>query len=244
MTVLNCDARCIELSNESIQTIVTSPPYFGLRSYGDDVREIGRGSVDAYLRDMNECAVEWLRLLDEGGVLWLNLGDTASGSGGAGGDYNRNGSKDGKPKWRQGATDRPSMQWLNIPHRVLEVFVDNGWLYRSGITWNKARLRPEDLSHARRPGVSSEFIFMLAKTKKHRFFSDALVERGNVWTFPPAKGRNHLAPFPIDIPLRCIPLTSEPGSSILDPFSGSGTTLQAAEQLGRIGIGCDLYNWT
>jgi DNA modification methylase len=241
--ILHCDSRSIPLAAGSIQTIVTSPPYFGLRSYGDDSREIGKGSVTEYLEDMATCAQHWSELLDDGGVLWLNLADTASGSGGAGGDYNRSGSKEGKPKWRQGATDRAPMQWLNVPHRVVEVFVQNGWLYRAGITWNKDRLRPEDLSHARRPGVSSEFIFMLAKTKRHRFFPEHLVERGNVWSFPPAKGRNHLAPFPIELPLRCIPLTSEPGSTILDPFSGSGTTLEAAEQLGRIGIGVDLYDW-
>lgn len=243
MTILNCDARRIELPDESIHTIVTSPPYFGLRAYGDDVREIGRGSINDYLNDMRDCAVEWLRLLDEGGVLWLNLGDTAAGSGGAGGDYNRNGAKQGKPKWRQGDSGRAPMQWMNVPHRVVEVFVEAGFLYRSCITWDKQRLRPEDLKHARRPGVSSEFIFMLAKTRKHRFFADELVERGNVWKFPPSKGRNHLAPFPSELPERCIPLTTEVGQVVLDPFSGSGTTIAAAESLGRVGLGCDIYHW-
>jgi DNA modification methylase len=91
--------------------------------------------------------------------------------------------------------------------------------------------------------VSSEFIFMLAKTRKHRFFADELVERGNVWKFPPSKGRNHLAPFPSELPERCIPLTTEVGQVVLDPFSGSGTTIAAAESLGRVGLGCDIYHW-
>jgi DNA modification methylase len=242
--ILRADARQVPLANQSVQAIVTSPPYFGLRSYGDDDREVGRNDVDAYLNDMRKCAVEWRRLLDDQGVLWLNLGDTAAGSGGAGGDYNRGGGKQGKPKWRQGATDRTAMQWLNIPHRVVETFVESGWLYRACITWDKNRLRPEDLRHARRPGISSEFIFMLAKTRDHRFFPDALVERGNVWHFPSAKGRNHLAPFPLELPARCIPLVTQIGDVVLDPFVGSGTTVEVAEALGRQGVGCDLYDWT
>lgn len=166
-----------------------------------------------------------------------------SGSGGAGGDYNTGGAKDGKPRWRQGRADRPPMSWLNIPHRVVEEFVSAGWLYRSCITWNKGRLRPEDLAHARRPGVSSEFIFMLSKSRAYPFHADRLVERGNVWTFPPARGRNHLAPFPLELPMRCIPLTTNPGDRVLDPFVGSGTTIEAAEMVGRIGYGCDIVNW-
>lgn len=242
--ILRADARSIPLKSASIHTIVTSPPYFGLRSYGDDTREMGRADVTDYLNDLRLCAVEWHRLLDDGGVLWLNVGDTAAGSGGAGGDYNRNGNKDGKPKWKQGKTDRLPMQWLNMPHRVVEVFVECGWLYRSCITWDKGRLRPEDLRHARRPGVSSEFIVMLAKTRNHRFNADALVERGNVWHFPPARGRNHLAPFPMELPARCIPLTTTVGQTVLDPFAGSGTTIEVAEGLGRYGVGCDLYDWS
>ena len=240
--ILQADARQVPLASGSVHTIVTSPPYFGLRVYGDDIREIGRDGVDEYLSSMAACASEWLRLLDDGGVLWINLGDTAAGSGGAGGDYNRGGGKDGKPKWRQGKSDRKPMQWLNIPHRVVEAFVDCGWLYRACVTWDKGRLRPEDLRHARRPGVASEFIFMLAKSRQHRFFPEGLIERGNVWHFPPASGRNHLAPFPHELPSRCIPLTTQRGQVVLDPFAGSGTTVEVAQEMGRFGIGCDLYN--
>jgi site-specific DNA-methyltransferase (cytosine-N4-specific) len=242
--ILRGDARCLPLADGSVNTIVTSPPYHGLRTYGDDEREIGRSDVGGYLASMAACAREWLRVMADDGVVWLNLGDTASGSGGAGGDYNRHGSKEGKPRWKQGKSDRKPMQWLNIPHRTLEVFVDCGWLYRSCVTWDKNRLRPEDLRHARRPGVSSEFIFMLAKSRRHQFFPDALIERGNVWHFPPASGRNHLAPFPYELPARCIPLTTRQGQVVLDPFAGSGTTVEVAQDMGRVGIGCDLYDWS
>lgn len=235
------DARAIPLPDEMFHSIVTSPPYYGLRSYGDSDDEIGRSDVSQYLADMHACAVEWRRLLDPEGLLWINLADTASGSGGAGGDYNRGGSKEGRPRYRQGKADRESMQWLNIPHRVVEQFVDAGWLYRACVTWDKNALRPEDLRHARRPGVSHEFIFMFAKSRKHRFREEQLVERGSVWHFPPARGVRHQAPFPLELPLRCIPLSAKAGEWVLDPFTGSGTTLRAAEQLDCNSVGVDLY---
>jgi DNA modification methylase len=239
--IIKCDAREIPMPDGVFHSIVTSPPYFGLRKYGDSELELGTSSVDQYLADMEACAKEWNRLLHPEGLLWLNLGDTASGSGGAGGDYNRGGLKEGKPRYRQGKSDRSKMQWLNIPHRVVEVFVDCGWLYRSCITWDKNALRPEDLKHARRPGISSEFIFMLATDKNHRFYEDRLTERGNVWHFPPQRKQRHLAPFPNEIPRRCIPLSTNLGEYVLDPFSGSHTTVDVAFELDRFGVGCDIY---
>ena len=91
--ILKSDAREIPLPDGCFHSIVTSPPYFGLRKYGNSELEIGSGSVQDYLEDMEKCAKEWNRLLDDEGLLWLNLGDTASGSGGAGGDYNKGGAK-------------------------------------------------------------------------------------------------------------------------------------------------------
>jgi DNA modification methylase len=241
LDLLHADARLIPQPDGKFHSIVTSPPYFGLRSYGDSPLEIGSGTEDEYFSDMEKCAVEWRRVLADDGLLWLNLGDTASGSGGAGGDYNRGGAKNGKPRYKQGHSSRAKMQWMNVPHRVVEIFVDCGWLYRSCITWDKGVLRPEDLKHARRPGVSSEFIFMLAKDRKHRFFSDRLEERGNVWHFPPERRKSHIAPFPAEIPRRCIPLSTEVGDWVLDPFSGSNTTILTAQQLERNAVGCDIY---
>jgi site-specific DNA-methyltransferase (cytosine-N4-specific) len=235
------DARFIPQPDGKFQTIVTSPPYFGLRSYGDSSSEIGIGSVDDYLSSMEKCSIEWKRVLADDGLLWLNVGDTASGSGGAGGDYNSGGNKDGKPKYRQGKSGRAKMQWLNIPHRVVEVFVETGWLYRSCITWDKGMMRPEDLKHSRRPGVSSEFIFMFAKNRNHRFFPDRLTEKGNVWHFSPERKKDHIAPFPEELPRRCIEVSSEVGDWVLDPFSGSNTTLTVAASIGRNAFGCDLY---
>jgi hypothetical protein len=71
----------------SVQCCVTSPPYWGLRTYGDDDREGGRQDLHAYLAWLVQ-VLDGVRLaLAADGALWVNIGDTAAGSGGAGGDY-------------------------------------------------------------------------------------------------------------------------------------------------------------
>lgn len=243
-TLFQGDARSTNFLDGSFKTIVTSPPYWGLRSYTGKPEEIGTSSAQDYLRDMRLCAEEWRRITTDDAVLWLNLGDSASGSGGSGGDYNAGGGKEGRPRWRQGVSDRTKMQWMNMPHRVLEEFVAAGWLYRACITWEKPHLRRESLDHVRRPGVSHEFIFMLSKGPKYTWNTEALVEKGSVWHFSPAKGKKHSAPFPLELPMRCIPLTTNPGDLVLDPFVGSGTTLEAAYKLDRVGVGLDIEDWS
>jgi DNA modification methylase len=248
------DARALPfIPNGSVQCVVTSPPYFGLRKYGEDGREVGRDSLNTYLADMRLVGREMWDVLDDAGTCWIVIGDSASGSGGAGGDWT-DGSKAGREKWKQGASGLPPMTWCMIPQRVAIVLQQQGWLVRQWITWFKTtqkgreNVRPESLEHAKRTGVSSETILMLAKSRDHRWNSHVfdgvgkMWERGNVWCFPPDTRRTgHEAPFPEDIPLRAICLSTRPGDVVLDPFVGSGTTVNVARRLGRVGVGVDLY---
>lgn len=237
------DARDMPLEEESVDTIITSPPYWGLRSYGPDGDEIGRGDLGQYLVEIKEFLDEAHRVLKPTGVLWLNMGDTASGSGGAGGDYNSGGSRQAKPKYRQGRSFVPPGQWCLIPQRVSLILQNDGWLIRSVITWDKGKLRPESLAHVRRPGVQTEQIILAAKTRDYRFYPERLEEKGDVWHIPPARGSSHLAPYPEELVKRCVLASTDPGDVVLDPFVGSGTTVRVAETLGRHGIGFDLYDF-
>lgn len=242
-SVARADATRLPIRSGGVDCIVTSPPYWGLRRYGNDGQlEIGLEDLDVYLKKLLLVTDECWRILRDDGLFWLNIGDTASGSGGAGGDYNKGGSKAGKPKYKQGISGLPSTQWCMVPSRLAVALQAQGWLVRQWITWDKERLRAEDLRHARRPGVSSEVILMLAKHPKHRFFADRLAERGNVWRFPPrTEGPKHLAPFPAELVERCVLPSTEPGDLVFDPFLGSGTTVRAAIRHGRKGAGVDLY---
>lgn len=256
--ITRADARNLPLPARSVPVVITSPPYFGLRQYGDDELEIGRGTLEDYLKETRLVFAELERVLVPDGLVWWNVGDTRTGSGGAGGDY-RTGSKAGRAKYRQGATGLPRGQWALAPHRAAIALQEDGWLVIADITWSKGKVRlrngvpelvtrrrPEDLRFVKRPGISSERIFLFARTTKarRRFRPSMLEEPGDVWTFAPssAKGRpRHEAPYPDELVRRCLLPSTLPGDVVLDPFAGRGTTLKVALEHGRHAIGFDLY---
>lgn len=244
MRILHADAKQdIPLADGTVQAIVTSPPYFGLRRYGYSPLEIGAGTLDQYVDDMRKVGERLWHVLKDDGLFWLNIGDTAVGSGGAGGDYNRGGSKEGRPRWRQGETGLNGPQWSLVPSKVAIGLQEDGWLVRSWIVWDKRGLRPEDEKHVRRPLVAHEVILMLAKQRSYKYFPGENPDKGDVWRFRPASRSSFLAPFPEDLPERCIRMSTEPGDLVLDPFVGSGTTLRVAKRLGRDSVGLDLYEF-
>lgn len=258
MTIARADARDLPLPDHVADVVITSPPYFGLRNYGDDELELGRGSLEEYLKEVRAVFAELERVLAPDGLVWWNVGDTRTGSGGSGGDY-ITGSKREARRFRQGPTGLPRGQHALIPHRSAIALQDDGWLVLADVTWSKAsvklrdgvpelvtRRRPEDLFHVRRPGTSSERIFLFARTlsARRRFRPSMLTETGDVWTFPPDGDRRrpkHSAPFPDELVRRCLLPTTLPGDLVLDPFAGAGTTLRIARAHGRRAVGFDLY---
>ena len=88
-----------QLPDESSQTCVTSPPYWGLRDYGVGGQIGLEKTPEEYVAKMVDVFREVRRVLRGDGTVWLNLGDSYNGSGGAGGDYNNGGLKAGQPKY-------------------------------------------------------------------------------------------------------------------------------------------------
>lgn len=242
------DCRLIlpDLETGSVQQVITSPPYLGQRRYGEDfAHEIGWGSLDTYLAEMGAVLDELHRILDADGTAWFVIGDKAAGSGGAGGDHLKKGSKNWIPQYGKVETGLTSGQWTLTPYRFAAMAQDRGWLVRSVIVWDKSpNVKPEDMRHTNRPMISTERIFVLAKKVRHRFEPGRLVERGDVWHITPHRGAGaarHYAPYPPEIPRRAMLVCSSRGDTILDPFNGSGTTTSVAQDLGRKGIGIELY---
>jgi DNA modification methylase len=106
--LLRADALRLPLADESVDLVITSPPYFALRSYQDsgghyDGQIGSEPTPQAFLEALWAVTGECLRVLKPGGSIFLNLGDKMSGAGGPGGDYNKGGLKDGQPRY--GAAD-------------------------------------------------------------------------------------------------------------------------------------------
>lgn len=234
------------LPDASVDLVVTSPPYWAKCRYTDDDREIGVGDLDAYVEELAAVFDEVLRVLAPTGALWLNIGDSAAGSGGAGGDYHAGNSRAGQRHYRQGDAGIPDRQWCQVPSQVVDVLQrSRGWLLRSTVVWSKGRAKREALDHARRPGECWEPIFLLVPARPNRskliyeWAWREMTEPGNVWTFPPDRDKAHPAVFPPELVQRCLqPFPS--AKVVLDPFAGRGTTLEVALASGRDAVGIDL----
>jgi site-specific DNA-methyltransferase (cytosine-N4-specific) len=244
--LLRADAVFAPIRKNSVQCVITSPPYLGQRVYGDSKLELGlEDSVSNYVYMMRWVFRNLKPTLTDTATVWLNLGDKANGSGGAGGDYNAGGSKEGKPAYGKFYDPRfEKGQFLDVPGKVVTGLQYDGWRLRSEIIWNKGQESRESLAHVNRPRVSHEKIFMLTPGPgRCKFYPDRLKETGSIWSFPPAQAerKGHAAPFPDELPSRCVLVSTDPGDVVLDPFAGSGTTIRVAADLDRCAVGLDIY---
>ena len=155
------------------RTIVTSPPYFGLRDYGEDGQIGAEASVGEYVARMVGLFRELRRVLADDGTLWMNLGDSYSGDG-------RTGRNDaawkGGPERMANATSRdlPAKNLLGIPWRVALALQEDGWILRSDIIWHKPNPMPESVTD--RPTKSHEYLFLFSKSPNYFYDADAISE--------------------------------------------------------------------
>lgn len=292
VTLFHGDALQVaeSLPSASVQTIVTSPPYFGLRDYGADGQMGAESSVHEYVAAMCGLFRELRRVLADDGTLWLNLGDSysagVSGTGGYSSKSTLSGYTSENTKHRQ-ANEQPKRRieravpaknLLGVPWRVAFALQEDGWILRSDIIWAKPNPMPESVTD--RPTKAHEYVFLFAKSPHYYYDAAAVAEPfadermgasgakaskyidgsskrndGGVTGAPKADARNkrtvwnvatvpfaagHFAVYPPDLIRPCILAGSRVGDTILDPFSGSGTTGMVATEEGRKYIGFDL----
>lgn len=239
-----------QLDAQSVNCIVTSPPYFGLRDYGDD-GQIGAEATPAeFIASLVNVFREARRVLADDGTLWLNLGDsysTYAGNRGASTGIESKRKRDPRPKVPKGAGlsgDRPMKNLLGMPWRTVFALQDDGWTLRAEIIWEKDNHMPESVSD--RPTRSHETVFLLTKRPRYWYDPEALREASganapSVWRIPTSQFPGaHFATMPPELARRCIVAGCKPGGTVLDPFSGSGTTGLAATENGRRYVGIDL----
>lgn len=291
------EARTLEAG--SVQTIVTSPPYFGLRDYGEEGQYGAEASVEEYVSRMVELFRELRRVLADDGTLWLNLGDSFANDGKWGGSsggkhasalHGKSGIGRGKV-----TTGLPPKNLIGVPWRVAFALQTDGWILRSDIIWAKPNPMPESVTD--RPTKAHEYLFLFAKSPRYYYDADAIAEdavkgdagsswtegktgehqlgraqkrdvrqgfaragghrdnpsggyggrapetrnKRTVWSVPTAPFSGaHFAVYPPELIRPCILAGSRPGDTVLDPFSGSGTTGAVATFEGRNYVGIDL----
>lgn len=281
---------------ESVNCVVTSPPYFGLRDYGHDGQIGLEPSPAEYVAALVAVFAQVKRVLRDDGVLWLNLGDS----------YVGNGSPGGMSKTLVGASQRltsagklrpkPGVpkNLMGMPWRVAFALQDDGWTLRNSIIWHKPNAMPESVTD--RLSGRHENVFLLSKRARYWFDLDPIREwsrdskesdvpgqsmrqhrssrgstatsrggiqpgntmqrdpaanglganplgknPGDVWSIPTAPYSGaHFAVMPPEVVRRCILAGCPTDGTVLDPFSGSGTTAMVARQLGRKAVGIEL----
>lgn len=165
------------LEDKSVDCIVTSPPYFGLRDYGVDGQYGLESSPAEYVETMRGLFSELRRVLADDGTLWLNLGDSYQSSGGMEGVGPN--AVVGSTKRQSVGRTRPksglsAKNLIGIPWRVAFALQDDGWILRNAIVWHKPNAMPESVTD--RLSTRYEMLFMFAKRQRYWFDLDPIRE--------------------------------------------------------------------
>lgn len=253
ITLLHGDSIALasELADGSINSIITSPPYYGLRDYGEDGQLGAETTPEQYVANLIKLFRELRSKLADDGTLWLNLGDSYARGFGGGSPGKKSASNAGSYQGRMPGKKPAGLNGkdlIGIPWRVALALQADGWILRADIIWDKTNAMPESVKD--RPTKAHEYVFMFAKKPAYYYDSGSIKEpsvdgkmrnKRTVWSLPtkPFPGA-HFATFPPDLVKPCILASTKAGGTVLDPFSGSGTTGMVAIEHGRNYVGFDL----
>lgn len=238
--IISGDSRAMpELADASIDLVVTSPPYWHIKDYGAP-GQIGYGqSLHQYLIDLYHTWAECFRVLREGSRLCLNIGDQFARSS----IYGR-------------------YKVIPLHAEFISQCEQIGFDFLGAIIWQKKTTMNTSGganvmgSYPYPPNglveIDYEFILILKKPGKGRAVTKEIKEASKLtkeewkeyfsghWHFGGARQIGHEAMFPEELPRRLIRMFTFTGDTVLDPFLGSGTTVKAALELGRNGVGYEI----
>lgn len=251
--VAQADARHLPVADKSVDLVVTSPPYLGIRDYGT-VHEIGtEATPQAFVKALIDVTRELIRVLKPRGSIFVNLGDSYAAYNANRGDGQlQTNAGQSRPTFARGLSGGGAVRnksLMLVPERYRIACVDElSLIARAVIVWRKRPSMPAGRLRDRVRTVHEDWVHL---TLTDRYYHDeaALREMGegqmppSVWDGPVARrvgAGDHPAMFPAEWPGRFITGWCPPGGVVLDPFGGLGTTALAARDLGRVGLSLDL----
>lgn len=263
------------LKNHSVQTVVTSTPYWAMRIYDAQIttrwadgEECSYGleqTPEGFIRHSVEILYRLMPKLKQEGSVWWNLGDSyntrtqiranaAEALHAMQGNDSRSWKDYKYKRYSNGHAYLKDGEQCMIPFKIAERASKIGYFLRSTISWCKTSSMPEPQNS--RVSRAVEYIFHLSIQRTPYFDKAAYLtleplyggrqpneseKLSDYWLLPTSSGRDgHGAQFPLELPGRCIALSSKEGDIVLDPFMGSGTTAIAAIALKRPYIGFDI----
>ena len=189
------DAMSLPIPDNSVDCVVTSPPYWGLRDYSTEGQLGLEETPEEWVVNMVAVFREVWRVLKPTGTVWMNLGDSyaANGTTGGGGavDTRTDGRKTTpgdkvrgrKPEVRNARRiGLKAKDLVGIPWRVAFALQADGWYLRSDIIWSKPNPMPESVTD--RPTKAHEYVFLLTKSPRYYYDADAIREAHTMtsWT--------------------------------------------------------------
>ena len=224
----DCSQELKKLPNESIDLILTSPPYYNAKNYSS------YQSLDEYMSKLNQIFIECLRLLKPSRMCIVNISPIIE-----------------KRESRQTQSKRIPLPFYFVPMMEqigFEFLEDIIWKKPEGAATHRGIFARHRKPIAYKPNIVTEYIlvfkkpadFLIDKILKDDSLIIGEYERTNVWEMTPETRSDHPAPFPEKLAENCIKYYSYENDLVLDPFAGSGTTLKMAKLNNRNYIGIEI----